>query len=238
MLCTCANAACALGDPNPHIWGRSTPRSPAGGWSWGSAPHGCGSQPLDHSWCWSYQHRGCQAELRLCILVQDHHVVSKVYRAWHTTVPWPLMAHPPVGSLASTHTWILVEAILIAPSCLFQHLGQVSFSSPRREFTYWHKCYLHHSEVLLVVTNVSKRLERSGFITTFSNTIRLMWWKSLKGCTHESRPPCGEQCWGKFDHKDPVNFHMLLNSPVVLEEPFARAQHLFWLRRMVVNVTS
>lgn len=107
------------------------------GWgSWGSALGRSNPQLLDHSWHWSYQHRGCQAEpafgagspyreKRLQSLAQlgalaSHGALSPIHQ-------WEMHA------LASTHTHVLVKTVPTAPTRLFPHFRQVNVSSSRRK---------------------------------------------------------------------------------------------------------
>lgn len=121
------------------------------GWgSWGSALGRSNPQLLDHSWHWSYQHRGCQVEPVLC--------AGSPYRAKRLQSPAHLGALTSHGALSpftsgkctAWHPPTLFKTIPIAPTRLFHNLGWLmSLHVGERGFTNWHKyvfslpsCYL------------------------------------------------------------------------------------------------
>lgn len=149
MLCVRADATCALGDPNPRIRGRCTPRSPAGkvGWgSWGSALPGRGLQLLDDSWRWSCQHRGCRAELRCMFFgagwpCREQRTQSPAQRGAlasrgglsSSTGGKCRVWHPPTVKYRSRLFLLLLPACSDALGKLTSlHIGE-------REFAFWHE---------------------------------------------------------------------------------------------------
>lgn len=136
-----------FGTSQPTYPGQMHTREPSWqlGWgSWGSALGRSNPQLLDHSWHWSHQHRGCQAE--------PVFGAGSPYRAEMLQSPAQLGALTSHGALipstiqwevhglASTHTQILVKTIpLLLPDCSYALGKLMSLHLGERGFTYWHK---------------------------------------------------------------------------------------------------
>lgn len=152
---TCQCFLCS-GTSQPTYPGQMHTREPCWqlGWgSWGSALGRSNPQLLDHSWHWSYQHRGCQAEptfgagspyraKRLQSLAQLGALTS--HGALSSCTSGKCMAwHPPTLKHSSR------IFLLLLPDCSHTLGKLLSLHLEEREFTYWHKdifslpsCYL------------------------------------------------------------------------------------------------